>query len=97
VAALYALYEQYGQQALLEAMAQAHQAAIYGADYLKLLLGTPAVAISGALILPDTPPQTEIDRLLSSYEAWVTIDVPLGRDGVPASAPPIRTPSEVIR
>src|SRR3990170_3929228 len=83
VAALYTLYQQYGQQPLLEAMAQAHQGAIYGADYLKLLLGTPAVAISGALILPDTPPQTEIDRLLSSYEAWVTIDVPLGRDGVP--------------
>ena len=97
VAAIYALYEQHGQEALLAAMAQAHEAAIYGADYLRLLLIAPAVASSGALILPDTPPQAEVDRLLSSYEAWVTIDVPLRREVVAAATPPRYALSEVIR
>lgn len=83
VAAIYALYEQYGQQPLLDAMTQAQQRGIYGADYLRLLLGAPAIAVSGALMLPDTPPQVEVDRLLSSYEAWVTVDLPLEFDGMP--------------
>jgi len=96
VAALYGLYEQYGQQSLLEAMTQAQQRGIYGADYLRLLLGVPAMAVSGAPMLPDTP-QVEIDRSLSSYEAWVTIDFPLEFAGMPDSALPMVAASEVIR
>lgn len=97
VAALYALYAQYGPQPLLAAMAQAHQTAIYGADYLKLLLAAPAAGSSGIAILPDTPSQAEIDRQLSSYEAWVNVDVPLEGDGVCASVPSVRTPLGVSR
>jgi len=95
VAALYALYEQYGQQPLLQAMAQAHEAAVYGADYLRLLLAAPGQATSGALVLPDTPLQVDIDRLLSSYEAWVTVDIPLGFDKVPSPSSVLAT-SEVL-
>ena len=76
IAAIYDLYEQYGQQALMAAIAQAHQARIYGADYLRLLLAGPVAVTSQKLILSDTPAQTEVDRLLSSYEVWVTIDGP---------------------
>jgi len=95
VAALYALYGQYGPQPLLAAMAQAQQAAIYGADYLRLLLATAGVVSIDALPLPDVPSQSEVDRLLSSYEAWVSIDVPLGGDEVSTSSPHVRP--EVIR
>jgi len=99
--AVYALYVQHGRKALLTAMAQAHQSTIYGADYLKLLLAAlgcpPGVATDSALILPDTPTQTEIDRLLSSYEQWVTIDVPQGHDEVTTSTALARRPLEVSR
>jgi hypothetical protein len=93
IAALYALYEQHGQQTLMEAMSQAHQAGIYGADYLRLLLAGPRAAVSDSLILPDAPAQTEVDRLLSSYEAWVTIAGPLEPDRMSASASPTLVPT----
>lgn len=92
VRAVYALYAQYGPQPLLAAMAQAQQATIYGADYLKLLLAAPEYppgeATGGTLTLPDTPTQPEIDRLLSSYEAWATVDVPQEGEGVSTSILP---------
>lgn len=109
VRAVYALYVQYGSQPLLVAMAQAQQATIYGADYLKLLLAAPGYplghppgeATGSTLTLPDTPTQTEIDRLLSSYEAWVTVDVPQEGQGVSTSILPTeglaRRPLEVSR
>lgn len=105
VAALYALSTQYGPQPLLAAMAQAQQAAIYGADYLQLLLAPPAavppsadgVAAAGALTLPGTPSQVDIDRQLSSYEAWVSMDDPLSGEGVLPSVPAVRPPAEVRR
>jgi transposase len=75
IGAIYALYEQHGPGALLAAMQQAHQAGIYGADYLQLLLAAPAPAGAGTLVLPQVPPQVEVDRLLGSYEAWVGADV----------------------
>jgi transposase len=96
VAALYALYGQYGSQPLLAAMVQAQQAAIYGADYLTLLLAAPAEAAS-ALTLPATPAQADIDRQLSSYEAWVSVDDLPGDDGLLASMPTSRTAVEVRR
>lgn len=73
IGALYALYEQHGKAALLAAMQQAQQAGVYGADYLQLLLTAPAGA--GSEALGQVPPQVEVDRLLSSYEAWVGADV----------------------
>jgi hypothetical protein len=75
IGAVYALYQQHGQVALLVAMRQAHQAGIYGADYLELLLAAPAGTGAGTLVLAEVPPQAEVDRLLSSYEAWVGADV----------------------
>ena len=95
--ALYALYKRYGQQPLLEAMARAHQVTIYGADYLKLLLDAPGLTVADSLSLGDAPAQNEIDRLLSSYEAWVTVDVPLGGDEAVASTSSSARLSEVSR
>ena len=97
VEALYALYKRYGQQPLLEAMARAHQVTIYGADYLKLLLDAPGLTVADSLSLGDAPAQNEIDRLLSSYEAWVTVDVPLGGDEAVASTSSSARLSEVSR
>ena len=72
VSALYGLYERFGREALLAAMARAELVGIYRADYLGLLLEAPAQGDTGAPILPDVPPQSEVDRLLSSYEEWVS-------------------------
>jgi transposase len=74
--AVYALYEQTGGEALLTAMAQADDAGVYTAEALTLwLTAAPApVAAVPFLRLVGEPPQHEIDRDLSSYEAWVEID-----------------------
>jgi transposase len=72
--AVYALYEQAGGEALLAAMARADAAATYSAEALALLLtGGPPLATPPSLALPGVPPQHEIDRDLSVYEAWVEI------------------------
>ncbi len=103
VGAVYALYAQHGPELLLSAMDQAHQAGIYGADYLKLLLSAaegsagPALAAEGALILPETPAQAEVDRELRSYEAWVSVEPPPDGDVVSSAAPSVETPWEVSR
>jgi hypothetical protein len=80
ILAVYALYEQAGADAVLAAMAQADDAGTYQADALVLLLtggthpgGSPPLAIPPSLALPGVPPQHEIDRDLSSYEAWVEV------------------------
>ena len=50
----------------------------YSADALRLLLARPATtAPIPRLTLPGVPSQAEIDRPLSAYEAFVTIDVAL--------------------
>jgi transposase len=78
--AVYALYEQVGAAPLLAAMAQADDAGAYSADALALLLATtrpspaPATASAPPLRLVGAPPQHEVDRALSSYEAWVEVD-----------------------
>jgi transposase len=72
----YALWERHGTDALLAAMGLAADAGAYGAEYLDALLAAPpfaAVAASLALSLPGIPRQAEVDRLLSSYEACVTL------------------------
>ena len=72
ITTLYALYERFGQPALLAAMAKAQQVSIYRADYLGLLLAAAGPNEPGALALPEVPPQSQVDRLLSSYEEWVS-------------------------
>jgi hypothetical protein len=47
--------------------------------------------------LPATPAQADIDRQLSSYEAWVSVDDLPGDDGLLASMPTSRTAVEVRR
>jgi transposase len=76
VLALYRLLEQYGAERLTTAMAAAAEAGAYGVEYLTALLvprGTPAQA-PGPLALAGVPRQEEVDRLLSSYEAWVQVE-----------------------
>jgi len=77
VLAVYALYERYGADDLLAAMALADEAGSYSADALALLLAAPrpVAAPAAVLRLPGVPTQTEIDRLLSVYETWVQVDV----------------------
>jgi transposase len=74
--AVYALYERHGAAALLVAMAQADDAGTYTADALAGLLTTtpPLPTVVPSLRLLGLPPQSEIDRDLRSYEAWVEVD-----------------------
>jgi hypothetical protein len=77
VLGLYALYQQAGRDGLLAAMARAEQQGAYGAAYLQALLAPAAPPTEPR---PGAPPggqlaghpgQAEIDRALSSYEAFV--------------------------
>ena len=76
VLALYRLLEQHGAEQLTTAMAAAMEVGAYGAEYLTALLAPAAAAPSppGPLPLPGVPRQDEVDRLLSSYEAWVQVE-----------------------
>ena len=76
ILAVYALYEQAGGEALLAAMARADDAGVYHAEALAVLLSAcpPLPVAVPPLPLPGLPPQSEIDRALSVYEAWVEID-----------------------
>ncbi len=99
--AVYALHEQYGQAAVLAAMALADDAGVYSADALALLLSTPRPAAPPPppLRLPALPPQAAVDRLLSSYEAWVHVDValPAGSADALSDALSIEAREEVAR
>jgi hypothetical protein len=74
--AVYALYERHGPDELLAAMALADDAGAYSADALGLLLAVPrpAAPLAPPLLLPGVPPQVEVDRLLSAYEALARVD-----------------------
>ena len=75
VLAVYALYEQYGEADLLAAMALAAQAGSYSAAAIESLLTRPQPQLLlQPLVVPGVPTQSEVDRLLSSYEVWVHID-----------------------
>ena len=71
-------------------MALADDAGAYSADALALLLSTPRPAAPSPppLRLPALPPQVEVDRPLSVYEAWVHVDVALPA-GRPTPADPL--------
>lgn len=77
VRAVYRLYESYGADDLVAAMALADEAGSYSAAALALLLAAPRPVPPPApvLRLPGVPAQAEVDRRLSVYEAWVHIDV----------------------
>ena len=66
------------------AMALAAEAGSFHADAVRGVLTVPsAPSVSrGTLVLVGVPAQAEIDRLLSTYAAWVEIDVAVGE--VPA-------------
>jgi hypothetical protein len=76
VLGLYALYQQAGRDGLLAAMTRAEQQGAYGAAYLQALLA-PAAPPTGPVPaapsghLAGVPTQAEVDRALSSYEAFV--------------------------
>lgn len=83
--AVYALLEQHGRDELLAAMALAGETSVYGADYLQALLAAPPPPAAGTSPGVGTlalPTQAEVDRLLSSYEALVQIDI-----AMPEAAP----------
>jgi transposase len=76
ILSIYALLEGYGAAALQAAMATAERVPAYGAEYLNALLrrtATQPYSPRGtlALRLKGVPDQTEIDRQLSLYEAYV--------------------------
>jgi transposase len=74
VLAVYALYREFGAEALLAAMCQADRAATYSAEALRrlLILAEPAVPVA-PLALAGVPAQCEVDRPLSHYEALVEV------------------------
>jgi transposase len=95
VLGVYALYEECGAPRLLAAMAFATTRSAYGAEYLRALLAfeghlpgwsdapppaPPAPPPLGAVV---GPPQEEVDRHLSLYEAYARTDVDRDR---PAAA-----------
>ena len=75
VLALYRLYEQVGADGFLTAVAQADDAGSYNADAV-ILLATESSSSEPVTALPvlQLPVQSEVDRALSSYEAWVVVD-----------------------
>lgn len=73
---IYALYQQHGAAQLLTAMARADAAGTYSAAALVRRLprpSDPVVPVSHPR--SELPSQAEIDRPLSSYEAWVQIEI----------------------
>ena len=72
ILAVYALYEQYGAEALRAAMTRAVAAGTYESCALALLLAPHSSP--PPLVLPGIPPQSEVDRALGSYEAWVQVE-----------------------
>jgi hypothetical protein len=84
--AVYALHERHGPAALLAAMARA-DAGTYNAAALALLLSAPAQAPATPPPVPfvGLPSQAEVDRLLSSYETWVHVDVALPTESTAAA------------
>jgi hypothetical protein len=76
-------------------MTLADEAGTYEAEALHTFLSTPHVArpVAAArplLTVPGLPVQAEVDRLLSSYEAWVEVDVALP-DARPTAQPTLAT------
>ena len=75
ILALYRLSEQVGTEPFLTAVAKADDAGTYSADAV-ILLATATGTPKPVPVLPmrQLPVQSEVDRALSSYEAWVVVD-----------------------
>jgi hypothetical protein len=75
IVGLYRLFEEHGRERLVRAMGQAQVAGAFGREYIGTLLDADRVPREAArrltLTLPGVPDQAEVDRLLSSYEAFV--------------------------
>jgi transposase len=74
VLGVYALYERCGAAELLAAMELADAQGAYGAEYLRVLVSPPIAEPAHQVVdltLADVPPQTEVDRALSTYEVFV--------------------------
>jgi transposase len=69
---VYALFEQHGADVLRAAMTRAVAAGTYQADALAQLL--PPQPCVSPLVLPGVPTQSEVDRTLGVYEAWVQVE-----------------------
>ncbi|GAC1525421.1 MAG: hypothetical protein NVS2B16_33910 [Chloroflexota bacterium] len=72
ILAVYALYEQYGATALRAAMTRAVATRTYESAALAMLLAPRS--LPSPLVLPGVPSQSEVDRTLGSYEAWVQVE-----------------------
>jgi transposase len=85
ILALYALLTTSGVADFQRAIAQARERAVYGAEYVRALLTsetpTASTAVPLTLVVPGVPSQTEVDRILSSYEAFVVGAVAVGGEG----------------
>jgi len=69
---MYQLWRTYGSDQLGVACALASEHEAYGADYLSSLLHAPRnVDVGKSLVLEDVPTQSEVDRDLAGYEAYV--------------------------
>lgn len=80
ILALYALYEHVGAESFLMAMAQAENAGTYSADAVTLLVEQPSpLRPVPAISVLGLPTQSEVDRALSVYEAWVQVDEAVAR------------------
>ena len=81
ILALYALFSAHGTQNLVAAIEEAQARGIYGAEYVRALLAERAGGESTprlTLVIPGVPTQREVDRILSSYEAFVVGAVAVG-------------------
>ena len=73
ILAVYALYQRYGQKALMGAIELAASKGVYGAEYLQALLDQPedGHTFFPSVPVPCLPSQVEVDRPLSAYETHV--------------------------
>ena len=73
ILAMFALFEEYGADALGAACAVASEHGCYGADYLLELLRAPKKrGEEPQRLLLEQPPQEEIDRPLSAYDSYTS-------------------------
>jgi transposase len=71
ITVIYTLFERFGEASLAAAMDKAERLGIYGADYLRLQLESPAPSETDSPMMLELPKQSEVDRDLWSYEQWV--------------------------